>query len=182
MIAAGANGVSVTLAQGSDIFRGAAGADLANGGGGNDTLSGSGGADPLLGGIGRDVLTGGPGRDQLVGGEGDDFLNGGWGDGALLSGGSGADSFYHAGVRGHGTDWVSDYDAASGDVLVYGDSRATISDFVLRFAVRPLGGDDVAEAFVINRTTGMIVWVLDNAALQEDILLRIGGQTYDLLT
>lgn len=181
VVAANAQGVSVTLAAGSDIFRGAAGADLAEGSGGNDTLTGNGGADTLLGGAGRDVLSGGTGRDQLAGGADNDFLNGGWGDGDQLTGGGGADVFYHAGVRGHGTDWVTDYDAASGDVLFYGDDRASIGDFAVRFAVRPLGGDDVAEAFVINRATGMIVWVLDNGALQEDILLRIGGQTYDLL-
>ena len=172
-----------------DVIYGGAGDDRLEGGHGNDDLNGQSGADALLGGFGSDTLrghedddalSGGPLGDQLWGGPGDDFLNGGFGH-DRMNGGDGADRFYHLGIRDHGSDWIQDYVAAQGDVLVFGGG-ARRDQFQVNWADTPRAGiDGFAEAFVVHRPTGLIVWALVDGASQGAILVEAGGEVFDLL-
>jgi len=180
-----------TLDGGSDNdeISGGAGNDVLNGGSENDTVYGGDGNDVLLGGTGvvllvgqggDDVIGGGATSDQIFGGDGDDFLNGGFGF-DRVSGGAGADKFFHAGAAGHATDWLQDYTAADGDVLVYG-GMASASDFGLNFASTDGSGSaDVAEAFVTHIPSGQILWALVDGAAQDDINVTVGTETFDLM-
>ncbi|WP_282158567.1 calcium-binding protein [Shimia thalassica] len=171
---------------GDDRIDGGYGNDELRGDAGNDTLSGGFGADTVIGGSGHDTLTGSAFADQVFGGDGDDFINGGFGH-DLLNGGAGADRFYHIGIADHGSDWVQDYEAASGDLLVFGNGTATSSQFQVNTthtataAGERSGDDDVEEAFIIYRPTGQIMWALVDGAGQSEINLQIAGQVYDLL-
>ncbi|MEY8842214.1 calcium-binding protein, partial [Cribrihabitans sp. XS_ASV171] len=169
--------------DGDDVIEGGAGADTLNGGGGDDRITGgpeAAGADL------RDVIFAGAGNDQVDGGAGNDFVNGGFGH-DRINGGDGADRFFHLGVYDHGSDWVQDYDAAEGDVLVFGGA-ARRDQFQVNLAHTATadgersGMDNVQEAFVIHRPTGQILWALVDGAAQEEIALRIGGDLFDLLT
>lgn len=171
---------------GNDLIYGGGGNDSASGGAGNDTIYGGLGADTLIGNEGNDLISGGPGSDLISGGPGDDWINGGFGH-DRINGGSGADSFYHLGIADHGSDWIQDYNAAEGDRLIFGQPGATISQFQVNYAhtadaegVRS-GNPDIAEAFVIYRPTGQIIWALVDGAGQTDILIVLNGQTYDLV-
>jgi hypothetical protein len=167
--------------DGNDTAYGGYGNDEIRGDGGNDLIFGDQGADTLIGGAGNDTLSGGSLGDLIFGGDGDDFLNGGFGF-DRLNGGAGADSFFHLGVADHGSDWIQDYNAAQGDVLVFGNAGATRSQFQINQAFTPnAGAADVAEAFVIYRPTGQIIWALVDGMGQDEINLRIGGQVFDLL-
>ncbi|MCV2891208.1 hypothetical protein OE747_23045, partial [Ruegeria sp. XHP0148] len=116
---------------------------------------------------------------------GNDFVNGGFGS-DRINGGSGADKFFHIGVFGHGNDWVQDYNAAEGDVLLFGNAAATRGQFQVNFAHTEndvgerSGNDDVQEAFVIYRPTGQIMWALVDGAGQGSINLQIGSDVFDL--
>lgn len=178
---------------GNDRMFGGAGDDLMAGGRGNDTVQGMGGDDILFGDrgndllagqLGNDTLSGGIGSDTLFGGDGFDFINGGFGT-DLLTGGADADIFYHLGVFSHGSDRVLDYDAAEGDLLLYGGGpggTATRDDFLLQMAETPgLGRDGVKEAFITHIPTGNLLWAVVNAEAQDAINLRIGPQVFDLL-
>ncbi len=168
--------------DGDDSIDGGYGNDELNGGNGQDTIIGGMGADTLVGNAGDDLLAGGGGADVLFGNAGDDLLNGGFGF-DRLNGGAGADEFFHLGVANHGTDWIQDYAAADGDVLVCGVAGATAGQFQVNFANTPGAGDAAAdEAFVIYRPTGQILWALVDGGAQDAILLRLGGETFDLLT
>ncbi len=153
---------------------------------GNDTIAGGFGADELQGQDGNDVITGGALSDLVFGGSGDDFVNGGFGY-DRINGGDGADRFFHLGVADHGSDWLQDYDAAEGDVLVFGQA-ATADQFQINLAHTATpdgersGDDDVQEAFVIYRPTGQIMWALVDGEGQEAINLQVGGEVFDLLT
>ncbi|MCE8009900.1 calcium-binding protein [Aestuariivita sp.] len=173
---------------GDDDIRGGAGNDLLYGQEGNDLIIGGRGADDLFGQTGDDVISGGSYSDLIFGGDGDDFLNGGFGHDAV-NGGAGTDIFFHAGMRGHGTDWIQDYDDTEGDILLFGDTGAVAGEFRIRMAHaessladRP-GDDDVAEAFIVHQPTGQIAWVLVDGAALDEIWLKIpdGGGTYDLM-
>jgi Ca2+-binding RTX toxin-like protein len=174
---------------------------------GDDTLIGGAGGDTILGGLGddliygfildmdsnpapnafRNILGGGGGSDTIVGGLGEDILNGGWGF-DTLTGWDGPDRFYHIGNPDHGTDWVTDYSRAEGDVIEFvgpGASNGTViagpDDFVLHVATSPgRGSDDVAEVFVGYRPTGGLLWALVDAGDLESVTLRIGAETWDL--
>ncbi|MFV0512980.1 MAG: hypothetical protein ACK5MY_05015, partial [Jhaorihella sp.] len=110
----------------------------------------------------------------------------------LINGGSGADKFFHVGgsreqMLGHGSDWVQDYSAAEGDVLVFGGS-ATSTQFQVNFTHTAnkttgerSGDDDVQEAFVIYKPTGQILWALVDGGGEASINLQIGADTFDLL-
>jgi len=115
----------------------------------------------------------------LFGGEGADFLNGGFGF-DRLNGGAGSDRFYHAGVRGHGTDWVQDYQASENDVLVFaGDANA--GDFHLAISTTPgAGSDTVAEVFVTHVPTLQILWALVDDAAQDTLVIRTDQGNFDL--
>ena len=167
--------------EGNDFASGGYGNDELRGDAGNDTLEGGYGVDTVIGGTGADVLTGSAWSDLLFGGAGEDFLNGGFGN-DRLNGGSEADRFFHIGVEGHGSDWIQDYDAGEGDVLVFGQAGLTEDDFQINYATTEGAGDaDIAEAFVINIHTDQILWALVDGAEQDQILLRIAGVDYDLM-
>ena len=174
-----------------DVVYAGAGADYADGGHGNDRIHGMDGNDTLLGGFGADVLvgqegddvlSGGPLSDEVSGGPGDDFLNGGFGF-DRLKGGSGADKFFHVGLASHGRDWVKDYSATEGDVLVFGGDRAaTGDDFLIQLANTTwAGAADVAEAFITHLPTGTRLWSLIDGAAEDYITIQVaGGSAYDL--
>jgi hypothetical protein len=162
------------------VLSGTPRADLIAGAAADDRLAGAGGDDTLRGGAGDDILGGGAGADLLSGGDDADFLNGGWGH-DRLAGGAGADRFYHAGVAGHGADWILDFDAADGDVLVFGGT-ARPQDLAVAFANTPgAGSQTVAEAFVLHQPTGRIIWALADGADATALPVWIGGSLYDLL-
>ena len=167
--------------DGNDSIDGGYGNDELRGDGGNDTISGGFGTDTVIGGAGNDVLTGEAWSDMLYGNDGHDFLNGGFGH-DRMNGGAGADRFFHLGVADHGSDWIQDYTAADGDVLVFGQASATADQFQINFTeTANAGAAGVAEAFVIYRPTGQIMWALVDGAAQAEINLVIAGVEYDLL-
>ncbi len=166
---------------GHDSAEGGAGNDQIAGGAGNDTLNGDFGSDTLIGNEDNDLISGGQGGDILFGNAGADTLNGGFGY-DRLNGGSEADTFFHLGVADHGSDWVQDYRAAELDLLRAGIAGATRAQFQVNFAeTAGAGRAGVAEAFVIWRPTGQILWALVDGAAQGQILLALGGDTFDLL-
>lgn len=171
---------------GNDLINGGAGNDLLYGMDGNDTIAGGFGVDELQGQNGNDVITGSAFSDLVFGGAGNDFINGGFGH-DRINGGSGADKFYHLGILDHGSDWVQDYDAAEGDVFVFGSAAASAGDFQVNFThTESTGGeragvDVIEEAFVIYKPTGQITWALVDGAGQDQINLQIGSDVFDLL-
>ena len=172
-----------------DVIYAGNGNDSIDGGFGNDELRGDGGMDTIIGGFGVDDIFGGDGNDQLTGqawsdlifgGNGDDFINGGFGY-DRVNGGTGADRFFHLGVADHGSDWIQDYTALDGDVLLFGQSGSR-DEFQVNFTETANAGTaGVEEAFVIYRPTGQILWALVDGASQSEINLLMGGVTYDLL-
>jgi hypothetical protein len=167
--------------DGHDRIDGGYGNDELNGGNGNDVIIGGIGADTVIGNAGADTLSGGGGGDLLYGNDGPDFLNGGFGY-DRLNGGAGADVFFHQGVADHGSDWVQDYNAAEGDVLSGGIAGAGADQFQVNFAVTPgAGSAAVAEAFILYKPTGQILWALVDGGDDAQIRLQIGPQIYDLL-
>ncbi|MFZ1467757.1 MAG: calcium-binding protein [Paracoccaceae bacterium] len=172
--------------DGDDNIDGGGGNDDLNGGNGNDTLIGALGADTIIGNDGADVLSGGGGSDLIFGNDGADYINGGFGY-DRINGGAGADSFYHLGIFDHGSDWIQDYTASQGDVLIFGQTGAGINQFQVNYAhtvnsagVRS-GTAALAEAFVIYRPTGQIIWALVDGGGQPAINLMLDGQIFDLL-
>jgi Ca2+-binding RTX toxin-like protein len=164
---------------GDDVADGGYGSDQLNGGSGNDTLAGGFGADDVRGNAGDDTITGSAFSDLLFGGPGFDFVNGGFGF-DRVNGGDGGDRFFHTGDRGHASDWIQDYDATEGDVLLYG-SQATRSDFRVITTDTPNAGQTgVEEAFVVH-DSGQILWALVDGSAQNSISVRtIGGTEFDL--
>ncbi|MDP2518263.1 calcium-binding protein [Shimia thalassica] len=172
---------------GNDSIDGGYGNDELRGDAGHDTIAGGFGADTVIGGAGEDTLTGSAFADQIFGGAGDDFLNGGFGH-DLLNGGDGADRFFHIGISDHGSDWVQDYSAASGDILQFGIATATADQFQINTghtstAAGERSGDNmIEEAFVVYRPTGQIMWALVDGAGQTSINLQIGSDVFDLMS
>ncbi|MDO6799726.1 calcium-binding protein [Shimia thalassica] len=172
--------------EGTDTIYGGYGNDELRGDNGDDLINGENGADILIGGDGNDTIAGGGSADDAHGGNGSDFINGGWGF-DLINGGSGADRFYHLGISDHGSDWIQDYSASEGDVLLFGISTAAQDQFQVNFAHSAdaagerSGYDNVEEAFVIYQPTGQIMWALVDGGGQASINLRIGGDVFDLL-
>ena len=172
---------------GHDSIDAGAGNDLVYGMDGNDTIAGGAGVDELQGQNGDDVITGSAFSDLIFGGAGNDFVNGGFGH-DRINGGTGADKFFHVGVLGHGSDWVQDFTATDGDVLLFGNGSATAAEFQVNFAHttdadRERAGDDaVREAFVIYKPTGQIIWALVDGEAENAIRLQISGSSdYDNL-
>ena len=171
----------MTGGSGNDELNLSGGNDLAYGQEGHDTLNGGFGADELNGMDGNDVLTGGSLSDLLTGGRGNDFINGGYGY-DRINGGEGADKFFHLGIEGHGSDWIQDYSAADGDVLLFGYASATADDFQINVSnTEGAGASDVDEAYVIYKPTGQIIWALVDGADQDEIVLKLGGDFFDLV-
>ncbi len=170
----------VYAGAGADIIDGGYGNDELRGDDGDDTIEGGFGVDTVIGGNDNDVLTGSAFSDLVFGGAGDDFVNGGFGS-DRVNGGAGADRFFHEGLVDHGSDWVQDYSAAEGDILVYGGFQS-VSNFQVNFANTPNAGSaGVDEAFVIYVPSQQILWALVDGAAQPSIMLRLGGQDFDLL-
>ncbi|MCX7568023.1 cadherin domain-containing protein [Sulfitobacter sp. F26169L] len=166
---------------GNDTIRGGYGNDEVRGDAGDDVVSGGFGGDTVIGGTGNDSITGSALGDLLFGSDGDDFINGGFGF-DQINGGNGADEFFHLGVADHGTDFIQDYDAAEGDVLVVGIAGATASDFQVNFAARPASGlASVEEAFVIYKPTEQILFALIDGGGQSEINIQLQGNVFDLL-
>lgn len=166
---------------GDDLMFGGYGNDELRGADGNDSIFGDHGADYIIGGPGNDVLSGGQGSDEIHGGAGRDYINGGFGH-DRLNGGAGADSFFHVGVAGHGSDWIQDYRGAQGDLLVFGGT-ARPDQFQVNFANTPSAGAvNVAEAFVIHKPTGQILWALVDGQAENAIWLSIGNEYWNLLS
>jgi Ca2+-binding RTX toxin-like protein len=166
--------------DGDDRIDAGAGNDEVYGGAGRDTIEGGAGADTIHGQAGDDVVTGSAFADLIFGGAGSDFLNGGFGH-DRVNGGAGADRFYHLGIRDHGSDWIQDYSAAEGDRLVFGAAAARGQFQVNLTETAGAGAAGVAEAFVIWRPTGQILWALVDGGAQGAIALQAGGQVFDLL-
>ena len=168
--------------DGNDYIDGGYGNDELRGDAGNDTLAGGFGADTVIGGAGDDVLTGSALGDVIFGSDGNDFVNGGFGF-DRVNGGAGADKFFHLGLRDHGSDWVQDYNAADGDVLVFGGPATTsASDFLIQRATTPsAGADGVREVFITQISTGNLLWALVDGDGQAQINIQIGSQIFDLL-
>ena len=165
---------------GHDFIDAGYGNDLVYGDQGNDTLVGGFGVDTLVGQAGDDVISGGPLSDLVFGNDGADFLNGGFGF-DRLNGGGGADKFFHLGIVDHGSDWIQDYSASDGDVLVFGNPNVGREDFQVNYVeTERAGKDGVEEGFVIYRPTGQIIWALVDAEDQDAITLQIGSDTYDI--
>ncbi|UWQ19649.1 calcium-binding protein [Jannaschia sp. M317] len=165
--------------DGNDTIDGGYGNDELRGDAGDDSIAGGFGADTVIGGVGNDTLTGSAFGDVIFGGDGMDFINGGFGS-DRVNGGVDADTFFHLGIADHGSDWIQDYNGAEGDVLVYG-GNATRDQFQINTTTTPTAGaDDVAEAFVIYRPTGQILWALVDGDGQAEINLRLNGQVFDL--
>ncbi|WP_371157995.1 TRAP transporter substrate-binding protein DctP [Jannaschia sp. 2305UL9-9] len=165
---------------GNDTIDGGYGNDELRGDAGNDSIAGGFGADTVIGGAGNDTLTGSAFGDEIFGGDGMDFVNGGFGS-DRVNGGAGADSFFHLGIADHGSDWIQDYSAADGDVLVFGGA-ATADQFQINQANTASAGDaGTDEAFVIYRPTGQIIWALVDGMAESSITLRVGGVETDLL-
>lgn len=144
-----------------------------------NTLDGNAGADRLWGRDGADRLLGGKGKDSLYGGADDDRLDGGIAN-DVLQGGAGADQFLHSGKAEDATDRLSDYDAVTGDLLVY-SGEATRGQFLLRFTALPGHGNARAEALITYAPSSQVLWELTDAAGIDDIFLRLGSTNYDLL-
>jgi Ca2+-binding RTX toxin-like protein len=158
--------------DGNDFVVGGYGNDELRGDEGNDTIEGGFGADTLIGGDGDDVLAGSAWSDEISGGGGDDFVHGGFGN-DRVNGGAGGDRFFHVGIIDHGSDWVQDYDASEGDVLVFGNTSATADQFQVNFTETDNAGEaGVEEAFIIYRPTGQIMWALVDGEAQDEIMLR----------
>lgn len=171
----------VYAGDGNDRILAGYGNDLVYGGAGDDSIEGGFGVDELIGQGGNDVITGSAWSDLIFGGDGSDFLNGGFGF-DRLNGGPGGDRFYHLGIADHGSDWVQDYNAAEGDLLFWGGGPASAADFQINWAdTENAGQNGVAEAFVIYRPTGQIIWALVDGEAQAEINLRTSAGVFDLL-
>ena len=170
--------------RGNDLVHGGVGADTVSGGAGVDTVNGGQGNDMLVGGNGDDILGGNAGSDTIFAGEGRDFIHGGFGFDQLV-GGFGADRFFHLGVRGHGTDWIQDYDASEGDVLQSGIAGSSAENYVVNFAASSAanaGVVGIADAFIGYKPTGQLLWALTDGGDQTEINIQIDGQIFDLLS
>lgn len=142
-------------------------------------LAGSAKADRLLGTTGANLLIGNGGSDRIWGRDGADKLQGGAGRDSLWGGGGG-DQFLHSGKAFDGTDVVADYRAAQGDVLLFTGS-ARRSQFSVHFARIDGQGSSKSEAVITYTPTGQVLWTLTDAQGTDDIYLRLGKTSYDLI-
>jgi Ca2+-binding RTX toxin-like protein len=137
--------------EGNDILYGDRGEDQVFGGADSDTILGGQDNDLLDGGDGNDSLRGGKGNDTVLGGAGDDVLGGDKGN-DVLTGGEGADIFFflYSPSGQYGTDTLTDFNSAEGDVI---GLRGT--DFNLETGVLAEGEFAVVEDFLPNQSNGL---------------------------
>jgi len=65
---------------------------------------------------------------------------------------------------------------------MWGGAAANASDFQVNAAdTDGAGVDGVAEAFVIYKPTGQIIWALVDGMNEDEILLRSSGSTFDIM-
>lgn len=149
---------------------------------GMNTLFGGAGDDCLFGGLNADALYGGLGSDLLEGGNGADYLHGGAGD-DLISGGAGPDRFAHDGTAQSGSDWILDYSAGQGDVLLFEGEPALRGDFSAVQATRARLWVTQEPVWIVTYLpTNTQVWVLENQNNAiTSIAITAGGVTFDLL-
>lgn len=137
-------------------------------------------ADRIYGDMVSNRLDGGAGNDRLHGRAGADLLEGGSGADTLI-GGIGADQFILR-RSSDGGDLVTDYNAADGDSLLVAFTGLLREDIHLRFTtLSGIGAASVAEAQILYRPTGQVLFTLQDGAAMADIFLRIGAVTYDLV-
>ena len=166
--------------DGRDTIDGGYGNDMLRGDADHDVIAGGFGADTVIGGAGNDTLTGSAFGDQMFGSGGSDFINGGFGS-DLINGGFGADEFYHLGIFDHGSDWIQDFSHRQGDFLSFGGGAASANQFQVNYASKAgAGSADVAEAFVIYKPTGQILWALVDGEGARSINIQIAGDVFDL--
>lgn len=151
--------------NGDDFVYAGSGSDIVDGGEGNDILNGDSGNDTLYGGDGNDILYGDAGADTLFGGSGSDFF-----------------AFFDGDI-GTGTDAISDFSVAEGDVLDISDLLSgydplteAITDFVqiiesgtssfIRIDANG-GGDSFQTVAIVLNTAGITdeQVLLDNGTL-----------------
>ena len=97
-----------------------------------------------------------------------------------LTGGYGADQFILRRLS-DGADLVTDYSAEDGDTLVLTVSALAPDDLQLRLVALPgIGASAVAEAQILYRPTGQVLFTLQDGAAMADIFVRMGAVTYDL--
>ncbi|MBC7739064.1 MAG: hypothetical protein H7245_18040 [Candidatus Saccharibacteria bacterium] len=183
-LAAGDSYVGIEWFVGSglaDTLRGSPQGDGFDGGRGMDVLAGFGGSDTMAGGDQNDALYGGAAKDLLSGGLGNDRLVGGTGV-DTMTGGTGADQFVYRGTGASGADWITDYDAAQGDVLAFARAGATRGDFRVTYVTDAGGGAaGVKEAHVTYLPTGKLIWVLVDGAAEDRIVVQSSMNSFDLL-
>ena len=98
-----------------------------------------------------------------------------------MNGGSGADRFFHTGLRDHGSDWIQDFSTEKWDVLNFG-GIATLDQFEVHYAnPEGSGSEDTSEAFVLFLPTSGILWALVDGQNLQEIILLMGGEVFDLL-
>jgi len=143
-------------------------------------LRGSPFGDRLYGDAGTNWIEGGGGNDWLFGRDGNDRLDGGAGMDRLI-GGRGADTFVLRRLSEAG-DVISDYDPAAGDALAITVAGLQRADLAVRVqAVAGQGAAGTPEALILHRPSGQVLFTLVDAGRLDDIFLRIGSVSYDLL-
>ncbi|PYE82161.1 hypothetical protein DFP88_1051, partial [Pseudoroseicyclus aestuarii] len=77
--------------------------------------------------------------------------------------------------------WVQDYSSAEGDRLVWGRGEAAgAARFQVNYADTPgAGAAGTAEAFVIDKATGQILWALVDGA-DETIRVQVGTDVFEI--
>jgi Ca2+-binding RTX toxin-like protein len=143
-------------------------------------LRGSAFADRLHGDAQANRIEGGAGNDRLFGRDGNDRLEGGAGIDRLM-GGRGADTFVLRRLS-DGGDVIADYNPDTGDALEIAVTGLQRADLAVR--VQTLVGQGVTgtpEAVILHRPSGQVLFTLTDAGRLDDIFLRIGSVSYDLL-
>ena len=189
----GAGNDFVLGGEGDDILTDLFGDDQIKGAGGNDVISNSSGFDLLFGGDGKDVIFGGDGNAESFAGAGDDFVWAGtgintvfgnsgndWiegGDGADLLQGDNGDPFQVSTVIGHDVlfgDGNDDYDAESGDDIMFGTPGINRSEGMLGFDwVTYARSTEIVNADLAN--SALLPPALDNIKDRFDLVEGVSG-------
>ena len=189
----GAGNDFVLGGAGDDILTDAFGDDQIKGGDGNDVISNSSGLDLLFGGDGKDAIFGGVGDAESFAGQGDDFVSAGsgintvfgnagndWiegGDGADLLQGDNGNPFQVSTVIGHDVligDGNDDYDAESGDDIMFGTPGVNRSEGILGFDwVTYARSTELVDADL--RNTALLAPALDNIKDRFDLVEGLSG-------